>query len=77
MNKLMVAYDHDSADFSPLHLAVAPRGAQPTVDSWVNAYRDTDGGTRVIWARMPEPGVSDVVWVRDRDGARHARRLTT
>jgi hypothetical protein len=77
MNKLMVAYDHDSADFSSIYLAVAPRGVRPVEDDWRSAFRDTEAGTRVIWARMPEPGPGDVVWVRDRDGARHAKRLTT
>lgn len=71
MSKVVVAYEHDSADLQTICLAVVPRGARPGPDSWRPAYRDTIDGQRVVWVRADLDGV---VWLRDRAGERQVRR---
>ena len=75
MEKVRVAYSHDSRDFAPIYLAVLPRGRQPATDDWVDAFRDMEGAKRVVWARFDNPGANDLVWVRDRAGVRQAVRM--
>lgn len=66
--KVMVKYEHDSADFDLIELAVVTtRGSKEPLEGWVAAYRDTVNGERVVWARFDHTGE---VWVRDRNGAR-------
>lgn len=71
MTKVTVAYEHDPADLATVYLAVTGRGARPGEDSWRPALRDTVRGQRVVWARFE--AAADVVWLRDRDGARQVR----
>lgn len=69
--KLVVAYEHDTADTRPVHLAVAQR---PADADWTPAYRDTlRDGRRVVWVRTDRTGR---VWLRDADGVRQVRPIT-
>jgi hypothetical protein len=68
--RVSIPYDHDSADLSPIYLAVTDRPA-PSPDAWVPAFRDTVGGVRVVWAEFDERGGRALnVWVRDKNGTR-------
>jgi hypothetical protein len=67
--KVVVPYEHDPRDLSLIELAVTPRGAQPSEESWVPAYRDTVDGKRLVFARFASTGT---VWIRDRNGVRKA-----
>ncbi|MFF3671677.1 hypothetical protein [Microtetraspora malaysiensis] len=73
--KIVVPYEHDSADLATVWLAVT-RDARPGSDDWQPALRDTVDGHRVVWVRVPDRDASGAVWLRDRDGERRARRLT-
>lgn len=69
MNKVLVDYDHDPADLSPIFIAVTTQ-AYPAHDAWKPALRDTVNGVKVVWARFPEKPSTFYVWVRDRLGER-------
>jgi hypothetical protein len=68
MEKLIVPYEHDSADLSQIWLAVSH--GTPGAGDWKPALRDTIDGQRVVWVKFPGQLPSGNVWVRDRAGAR-------
>jgi len=71
--KVVVAYNHDGADLSPVYLAVVPRGQRLVEEDWRPALRDTVGGKRVVWARFPI--AVGIVYLRTKDGTRAVPRI--
>jgi hypothetical protein len=65
--KITVAYEHDSADFDIIEMAVGDKDTQEPLEGWKAVYRDTINGMRVVWARFEQVGY---VWLRDRNGTR-------
>jgi len=69
---LRVPYEHNSADLTPVYLAVSKR--KPEASEWVPAFRDTVDGTRVIQVKVEVPPDYNV-WLRDGDGIRMVSRM--
>ncbi len=75
MTKVVVRYEHDSADLSPIYLAVTATDKPPT-NGWKPALRDVAGGRRVVWARFSGQGGQMVtVWIRDHSGDRAVTKM--
>lgn len=74
--KVVVPYEHDSADLRPIFLALSRR--EPLEREWRPALRDTIRGQLVVWARFDTPPASRgaEVWVRDSAGARQISTFT-
>jgi hypothetical protein len=70
--KITVPYQHDSADYDLIELALSEKETQEPLEGWRAAYRDTVSGMRVVWARFESEGY---VWLRDRNGARRVTPL--
>lgn len=75
MSKVIVEYEHDSADLQQIYLAVTNERL-PSHDAWKPAYRDMvrmgdpPRPTKVVWAKFPERSGLFNVWVKDRSGVR-------
>lgn len=68
MNKVMVAYDHDSENLAAIELGFGDK--EPS--EWLPALRDIYMDHKIVWVRSDS---KDDVWLRDRDGARKVRRV--
>ena len=71
MTKVVVAYEHDSTDLATIEMAVSLLDP-PAESEWQPVLRDIINGRRAIWIRSEDRGE---VWIRDREGARKARRI--
>ena len=77
MNEKIVAdYDWDPHTTATVDLALTSASKQPGDGEWRPALRDTIAGQRVVWARFEPRRGRQVLWVRDRAGARRLKTLT-
>ena len=74
--KIVVPYQHDSADLSTIYLAVVPdRNRAPYAREWLPAYRDMFNQQPVVWAKFEQS--NGIIWVRDREGDRIVKKINT
>jgi hypothetical protein len=60
--KVLVQYDHDSADFRTIELAVGEKDTQEPLEGWRAAFRDTVDGVKYVWVRLDES--PRYIWLR-------------
>ena len=70
MNKVMVAYEHDSENLTGIELGFSDSDNEP--EEWLPALRDIYQDRRIVWVRSNS---DKDVWLRDRNGARKVRRV--
>lgn len=68
MRKIIVAYEHDTADLSTIEIGLGK--TEPK--EWTPALRDIYNGRRVVWIKSES---DDPVWVRDREGVKKVRAI--
>lgn len=75
MKKVKVEYEHNPSDLADIEIAVT-KFSKPSAEEWRPAYRDTEDGKRIVWAKFDvAAGVSDV-YIRDRFSTRRVGRVS-
>jgi len=71
--KVSTAYEHEPSNTAPIYLAVSKLNIEPAEEDFQPAYRDTEDGQLVIWARFDAaPTAPGALWVKDEAGIRKA-----
>lgn len=77
MKKIIIPYNHESADLGFIYLAVTSGRTPPAENDWIPAYRDIVDGERVVWVKIPDEVIQQSgfqsVWLSDRNGPRRIK----